>query len=188
MTQPVPQASHQANSVSALIAPLGDRSPLIDASVFVAATAVVIGDVQIGAGSSVWYGCILRGDEERIVIGELTNIQDGTIIHTTNGEGATVIGSRVTIGHRAVLHGCRIDDDSMIGIGAIILDGAVIEVGAIVAAGAVVTPRTIVSSGYLWSGCPARPQRPVKPAEQLFVEGNPGHYKMQGALHRKYLP
>lgn len=170
-------------NAGSMIASLAQQAPRIADTAFVAAGAVVIGDVTVGAGASIWYGCVLRGDEEAIEIGAMTNIQDGSIIHTTNGDGPTVIGAGVTIGHRAVLHGCRVHDGAMIGIGAVILDGAVVERGAIVAAGAVVTPRTIVGAGQLWSGCPARPLRATKPGEQAFIASNPEHYRAQAARH-----
>lgn len=171
------------DNAGSMIATLDQLSPQIADTAFVAPGAVVIGDVTVGDGASIWYGCVLRGDEEAIEIGAMTNIQDGSIIHSTNGDGPTLIGAGVTIGHRAVLHGCRVHDGAMIGIGAIVLDGAVVERGAIVAAGAVVTPRTIVAAGQLWSGCPARPLRATKPSEQAFVASNPEHYRSQAARH-----
>lgn len=170
-----------------LIAPLDGVAPLLHASSFVAPGAVVIGHVSIGAESSIWYGAVLRGDEEEIRIGDRSNIQDGVVVHTTCGQGATIIGSDVTIGHRAVLHGCRIGDGAMIGIGAIVLDGAVVEPGAIVAAGAVVAPSKVVGSGMLWAGCPARATRPIKPAEIAFLQENPAHYAGQATRHRRLL-
>lgn len=167
-----------------LIAPLEGVAPQLHDSSFVAPGAVVIGHVSIGAESSVWYGAVLRGDEEEIRIGERSNIQDGVVIHSTCGQGPAIIGSDVTVGHRAVLHGCRIGDGAMIGIGAIVLDGAVVEPGAIVAAGAVVSPGKAVASGTLWAGCPAREMRPIKPTELAFLRGNPAHYAGQAARHR----
>lgn len=170
-----------------LIAPLDGIAPKLHGSSFVAPGAVVIGRVSIGVESSIWYGAVLRGDEEEIRIGDRSNIQDGAVIHTTCGQGPAIIGSDVTVGHRAVLHGCRIGDGAMIGIGAIVLDGAVIEPGAIVAAGAVVAPGKVVASGALWAGCPAREMRAIKPAELAFLRGNPAHYAGQAACHRALL-
>ncbi|MEQ8295985.1 MAG: gamma carbonic anhydrase family protein [Nitratireductor sp.] len=166
-----------------LVSALEDHNPQLHPTVFVAPLAVVIGNVSIGAESSVWYGAVLRGDEEEIIVGERTNIQDGAIVHTTFGQGATIIGSRVTVGHRAVLHGCRIGDDALIGIGAVVLDGATVEPGAMVAAGAVVSPGKIVSAGTLWAGCPARYVRELKPVEAEFIRTNPAHYLSQAARH-----
>lgn len=170
-----------------LIAPLDGIAPELHASGFVAPGAVVIGRVSIGAESSVWYGAVLRGDEEEIRIGERSNIQDGAVIPTTRGQGPAIIGSDVTIGHRAVLHGCRIGDGAMVGIGAIVLDGALVEPGAIVAAGAVVAPGKVVGSGMLWAGCPAREMRAIKSGEFAFLRGNPAHYAAQAVHHRTLL-
>ncbi len=167
-----------------LVSPLDEVTPRISRSAFVAPGAVVIGAVTIGEDSSVWYGAVMRGDEEEIIIGARTNIQDGCILHTTLGQGATIIGSDVTIGHRAVLHGCRIGDGAMVGIGAVVLDGAVVEPGAIVAAGAVVSPGKVVGTGTLWAGCPARMARTLKPGELDFLRDNPGHYASQARRHR----
>lgn len=168
-----------------LITPLDGIAPRLHASSFVAPGAVVVGLVWIGAESSVWYGAVLRGDEEEIRVGDRSNIQDGAVIHTTCGQGAAIIGSDVTVGHRAVLHGCRIGDGAMVGIGAIVLDGAVVEPGAIVAAGAVVAPGKLVGTGTLWAGCPAREMRAIKPAEFAFLRDNPAHYAEQAIRHRK---
>lgn len=168
-----------------MIRAVAGRVPVIAAGAFIADGAIILGDVTIGPRSSIWYGCVLRGDEEPIRIGEGTNIQDGTIIHSTNGEGTVTIGADVTVGHRAVLHGCVVQDRALVGIGAVVLDGAVIEEGALVAAGAIVAPRTVVTAGTLWAGCPARMVRPVKPAELAFILGNPAHYRRQAALHAR---
>lgn len=168
-----------------LVSALEAHDPAIAGSAFVAAGAVVIGRVTLGAESSVWYGAVLRGDEEEIVVGARSNIQDGAILHTTLGQGPTVVGDDVTIGHRAVLHGCRIGDGAMIGIGAIVLDSAVVEPGAVVGAGAVVSPGKTVTQGTLWTGCPARFARPLKPGEEAFLRDNPGHYAAQARRHRE---
>src|SRR5208337_2586913 len=130
---------------------------------FVAPGAVVIGDVVIGAGSSVWFNCVVRGDVHHIRVGERTNIQDGTVVHVTGGKFATHIGSDITIGHGCVLHACTLEDGCFIGMGAIILDGAVVESGAMVAAGALVTPGKRVKAGELWAGNPAKLLRPLSP-------------------------
>jgi carbonic anhydrase/acetyltransferase-like protein (isoleucine patch superfamily) len=130
--------------------------------VWVAPGAVVIGDVEIGADSSVFYGCVLRGDVERICIGERTNIQDQATLHVTAGRFPTILGNEITVGHRAVVHGCQVADGALIGIGAIVLDGARIGENAWVAAGAVVTPESTVEAGTLVAGVPARPIRKLK--------------------------
>lgn len=140
-------------------------SPTIAPDVFVAPTAVVIGDTVIGAGTSVWFNCVIRGDVHEIRIGERTNIQDGTVIHVTGGKLGTYIGSDITIGHGAILHACTLEDACFVGMGAVVLDGVVVESGAMVAAGAVVTPGKRVKAGELWAGNPAKMMRELKPEE-----------------------
>lgn len=158
--------------------------PTLGEKVFIAPGAIVIGDVVIGARASVWFGCVVRGDDNFIRIGDDTNIQDGTIIHISKDTHPTVVGSRVTVGHGAILHGCTVEDDAMIGIGATVLDGAVVGRGAVVAAGAVVSPGKRVGTGEMWAGVPAKLQRPVKPEETAFIARNAPHYH---ALAMSYL-
>jgi carbonic anhydrase/acetyltransferase-like protein (isoleucine patch superfamily) len=126
----------------------------------------VLGDVTLGAEASVWYGCVVRGDEEPIVIGDATNLQDGAIVHTTKGWAPTVVAERVVVGHGAVLHSARVDTGALVGIRAVVLDGAHVGRDAIVAAGAVVAPRTIVPAGEMWAGVPARYVRDVTDADR----------------------
>jgi carbonic anhydrase/acetyltransferase-like protein (isoleucine patch superfamily) len=128
---------------------------------WIAPGAVVLGDVTVGADASIWYGCVVRGDEEPIEIGEATNLQDGVIVHTTRGWAPTVVADRVVVGHGAVLHSARIDSGALVGIRAVVLDGAHVREGAFVAAGAVVSPRVVVPPGQLWAGVPARHVRDV---------------------------
>lgn len=148
-----------------------DRSPRIHETVFIAETAVVVGDVEIGRESSVWYNCVLRGDVNRIRIGERTNIQDGTVIHVSRKEEfATVIEDEVTVGHAAVVHGCRVGRRSLVGIGAIILDGARIGAESLVAAGSLVTPGTVVPERSFVLGSPARVKRELTDEEVADLE------------------
>jgi carbonic anhydrase/acetyltransferase-like protein (isoleucine patch superfamily) len=126
------------------------KTPQIDLTAFLAETATLIGDVTIGPESSVWYGAVLRGDDQPIVVGAQSNIQDQAMLHDK-----VIIGDRVTVGHGAILHGCTIEDDALIGMGAIILDGAIIRRGAMIAAGSLVAGGTIVEPGALYAGCPA---------------------------------
>ncbi len=151
-------------------------APKFGDKVWVAPGAVVTGDVVLGDRASVWFGCIIRGDDNFIRIGDDTNIQDGTIIHISKDTHPTVVGARVTIGHGAILHGCTVEDDAMIGIGATVLDGVVVGRGAVVAAGAMVPPGKRIGAGEMWSGVPAKLQRPVKPGETEFIARNAGHY------------
>lgn len=167
----------------AIIRPYRGRWPRIADDAFVAPGAVVIGDVEIGAGASVWYGCVLRADDHAIRVGAGANVQDGTVVHVTLEDHATLIGERVTVGHGARLHGCTLAPECLIGIGAIVLDGAVVETGAIVAAGAVVTPGKRVPSGQVWAGNPARFLRALRDGERGFVTFDADHY---GRLARDY--
>jgi carbonic anhydrase/acetyltransferase-like protein (isoleucine patch superfamily) len=140
----------------AIIRSFGDTSPRLHERVWVAPGAVLIGDVEIGADSSVFYGSVLRGDVERIRIGERTNIQDQATLHVSAGRFPTLLGNEITVGHRAVVHGCRVGDGALIGIGSIILDGAEIGENALIGAGAVVTPGSKIPAGMLAVGMPAR--------------------------------
>ncbi|MCA9505657.1 MAG: gamma carbonic anhydrase family protein [Myxococcales bacterium] len=133
--------------------------PTLHESVWVAPGAVVVGDVTIGEDSSVFYGAVLRGDVEAIRIGRRTNIQDQATLHVTAGRFPTLLGDEITVGHRAVVHGCRVGDGALIGIGAIVLDGAEIGEEALVAAGAVVTPGQRIAPRMLALGMPAREVR-----------------------------
>jgi carbonic anhydrase/acetyltransferase-like protein (isoleucine patch superfamily) len=139
-----------------IIRPFNGISPKIDPSAFIAEGAVIIGDVRIGPGASIWYGCVVRGDVNRIRIGANTNIQDGTVIHVSREDFPTVIEDEVTIGHGAMIHGCTIERGSLIGIGAIVLDGAVVGAESFIAAGSLVTPGTVVPPRSMMMGSPAK--------------------------------
>lgn len=138
------------------VLPFEGRWPKLDPTAFVAPGAYVIGDVEIGADSSIWYTSVLRGDEESIRIGARSNVQDGSVIHTTTGLADTWIGDDVLIGHMCIIHGCRLEDRAFVGMGATILDNAVIESDAMLAAGALLTPGKRIPSGQLWAGRPAK--------------------------------
>lgn len=153
----------------AVILPYKGITPTIHPEAFIAPGAVVIGDVHIGKDTNVWFGCVIRGDVNTIRIGERTNIQDGTIIHVTRQTGPTVIGSGITIGHKALIHAATLMDDCFFGMGASILDGAVVEPGAFVAAGAQITPGKRVPSGQMWAGNPAKYFRDLRPEERDFI-------------------
>jgi carbonic anhydrase/acetyltransferase-like protein (isoleucine patch superfamily) len=144
-------------------------SPRISEKAFVAPGAAVIGDVEIGADTGVWFGCVIRGDVNHIRIGERTNIQDGTVIHVTRHTGPTLIGSNVTIGHAALLHACTLQDGCFVGMRATVMDDVVVESGAMVAAGALVTPGKRVPAGQLWAGSPAKFFRELTDKEQAFI-------------------
>jgi gamma-carbonic anhydrase len=160
----------------ALLRPFAGTSPQIGADTFVADNATVVGDVKIGARTSVWYGVVLRGDVYHIRIGDETSIQDNSVVHVTSGRHATVVGDRVTVGHSVVLHGCTIEDDCIIGMGAIVMDRAVIGRGSIVGAGALVTPGTVIEPGQLVVGSPARAKRPLTDDERTWIRTSAQHY------------
>ena len=138
-----------------MISVINGFTPLIGENTWIAPNATVVGDVHLGIECSVWYQAVLRGDVGKILVGDYTNIQDGAILHTTTGKSTVKLGNYVTVGHRAIVHGCHTEDHVLIGMGSIILDNAHIGKGAVVAAGAVVKENTIVEPGSLWAGVPA---------------------------------
>lgn len=141
------------------------KTPDTARAAFVAANAIVVGDVTLGAGASVWYGCVLRGDINSIVIGDGSNVQDGTIVHLADDYGVRV-GRHTTIGHAAIIHACDIGDECLIGMGATVLDGAKIGDRCIVGANALVTQRFVAPPGSMILGSPAKVVRPLTEAEQ----------------------
>ena len=150
--------------------------PKVGKNVFIAPGSYIIGDVKIGSNSNIWFNVVIRGDVEKIRIGCNTNIQDLTMIHcTTNGYG-TQIGSNVTIGHNCVIHDCNIDDNSLIGMSATILDGAVVKKNSMLAAGSLLTQGKIIRSGELWAGKPAKFLRFLKIDEKKFLEESAKRY------------
>lgn len=157
--------------------PYKNLFPELHESVFLASGVKIIGDVKIGKYSSVWYNSVIRGDVHYIRIGEMTNIQDCSMLHVTNGKFPINIGNKVSVGHSVKLHGCTIEDFSLIGIGAIILDGALVKEKAMVAAGAVVKPGFIVPTGKLAAGVPARIVRNLTDEEMAEFEISAERYK-----------
>jgi len=162
-------ARANAEIAGGLILPFKGVWPAIGQDVFIAPNATVIGNVTIGDGASIWFNVVLRGDDHTISVGARTNIQDGTIVHISKDTAPTVIGSDITIGHGAIVHGCTLQDRCIVGIGAIVLDGAVVESGAVIAAGAVVSPGKRVPSGEVWAGCPARKARDVRASDLDYI-------------------
>ena len=163
--------------------PYLDQFPRLGERVYVDPAASVIGDVELADDVSVWPGCVVRGDVTFIRVGARTNIQDGTVIHVSHdgphaklGGFATVIGEDVTIGHKAIVHACRIGDAALIGMGAIVLDGAVVESHGFVGAGAVVPPGKTVGRGELWLGNPARKVRVLSEADIEGLYYSAQHY------------
>ena len=151
--------------------------PKLDDTVFLASGVKIIGDVTIGKNSSVWYNCVIRGDVHYVKIGEDTNIQDLSMLHVTNNRFPLNIGNKVTIGHSVKLHGCTINDLSLIGIGAVVLDGAIVEERALVAAGTVIRPGFVVPSGKMVAGVPGKIIRDLSQAELNDFEASAERYK-----------
>ncbi len=170
-----------------LIAALGDRVPAVDPTAFVAPTAVVVGDVVLGPRASVWYGAVVRADAESIRIGADSNVQDGSTLHSDPGF-PLVLGDRVTVGHRVVLHGARVDDDVLVGMGAVVMNGAHIGSGSIVAAGAVVTEGAEVPPGSLVAGVPAKVVRDLGDAAVERIRANAVSYTDRLDQHRALRP
>jgi len=158
--------------------------PKIHPTAFIAENAVIIGDVEIGEGSSVWYGCTLRGDVNNIVIGKRTNIQDHTLVHVSSTTQGTYIGDDVTIGHAAVIHACTIGNRVLVGMQACIMDDSHIQDDVIIAAGALVTLGKDVPSGQLWGGSPARFMRDLKEADRAFLPFSAERYVNLAAIYR----
>lgn len=161
----------------------GDKRPLLDDSVWVAPGAAIIGDVEIGRDSSVFFGCVLRGDVHAIRIGERTNVQDQATVHVTADRFPTILGDEITVGHRAVVHGCTVEEGALIGIGAIVLDGAHVGRDALVAAGAVVRPGAEVPPETLYAGVPAKPVRKLEADEIRLQRERTLRYVETARLH-----
>jgi carbonic anhydrase/acetyltransferase-like protein (isoleucine patch superfamily) len=158
--------------------------PQLGRGVFLAETCAVIGDVVVGDESSIWFSTVLRGDVMPIRVGARTSLQDGTIVHVTSGFAGTTIGSDCTIGHAAIIHACTIEDECLIGMGAIVLDGARVGRGSFVGAGALVTPHTDIPPGSFVIGAPARVKRSVDDNEREQIAYGAKHYV---ELTRAYL-
>ncbi len=152
------------------------KTPNIHKEAFIAPTSAIIGDVTIGKGSGIWFNCVLRGDVEPITIGERTNIQDGSVIHCTRGGGKTIIGNNITIGHKALIHACTLQDECFIGMGAILMDNVIVETGGMVAAGALVTPNKLIRKGEIWAGNPAKFFRNLTKEEADFIMISANNY------------
>ncbi|HEX8495441.1 MAG TPA: gamma carbonic anhydrase family protein [Pyrinomonadaceae bacterium] len=153
-----------------MIRPFRDMRPQIHPTAFIEESAQIIGDVEIGEESSVWFNAVVRGDVFYIRIGNRTNIQDGTVIHVSNGTHATILEDEVTVGHNATLHGCYIERGCLIGMGSIVMDGARVGSQSLVAAGALVAPGTQIPPRSLVIGAPARVKRPLTDEEVAGLE------------------
>jgi len=170
-----------------IVLPWKGIQPKIAASAFLAPGAAVIGDVVIGADSSVRFNCTVRGDVNEIRIGDRSNVQDGTVIHVTKGGHGTYIGDDVLIGHNCTIHACSLDSGAFIGMGATILDGVVVEGGAMIAAGAMVTPGKRVPAGELWAGSPAKKMRDLTEEDRAGFKKQCAHYAELARGYREML-
>jgi len=165
-------------------------TPAIAEDAWVDQAAVVIGDVEIGSGSSIWPGVVVRGDIHQIRIGERTSIQDGTVVHVTHdsqfvpGGFPTIVGNDVTVGHNVTLHGCEIKERCLIGMGSIVLDGAVVESQVMVGAGSLVPGGKVLESGYLYVGSPVKQIRKLTEKELAFFEYSAQNYQKLGQRYR----
>ncbi len=166
-------------------------TPVVAEDAWVDEAAVVIGDVQIGRGSSIWPGVVIRGDIHRIRIGERTSIQDGSVVHVTHASQfvpdgySTTVGSDITVGHNVTLHGCEIRDRCLIGMGSIVLDGAVVESEVIVGAGSLVPGGKVLEGGYLYLGSPVKQIRKLTGKEIAFFEYSAQRYQELGQRYLK---
>ncbi len=151
-----------------IIKPVNGKHPQIPEDCYVAENATIVGDVQMGKECSVWFNAVIRGDVHYIKMGDKVNIQDGAVIHATYQKSPTTIGNNVSVGHNAIVHGCTIKDNVLVGMGSIIMDDCIIESNSIIAAGAVVTKNTVVESGSIYAGVPAKK---VKDISQELISG-----------------
>ena len=153
-------------------------SPVLGNNMFIAENATIVGQVTIGNGCSIWFNAVIRGDVNSIEIGNDTNIQDGVIIHGTYEKASTKIGNKVSIGHRALVHGCQIHDFVLIGMGAIIMDHAIVESNCIIAAGSVVLQNFVCKSGYLYAGTPAKKIKLLTNDQLDLLQKLPANYQL----------
>lgn len=166
-----------------MIRPVNGKSPQIDETAWVAPSADLVGDVHLDAHSSVYYGAVLRAEFAPITLGEGSNLQDGVVVHT-DLDKPTTVGKGVSVGHRAVLHGCTIEDDCLIGMGSVVLNEAVIGAGSLVAAGAVVPEQAVIPPGSLVAGVPAKVRRQLTEADLARLRANGQAYLAITDLHR----
>lgn len=162
----------------ALILPVKEEHPRFGKDCFLAPNATIAGDVIMGDECSVWFTAVVRGDVNSIRIGDRTNIQDGAVIHCTYKKAATTIGAEVSIGHRAIVHGCTIEDNVLIGMGAIVMDNALVQKNCIIAAGAVVLENTICEAGHIYAGVPAKKVKKLSDEQIRNMKKTAGNYIM----------
>lgn len=161
-----------------LILPVKDKNPKWGSDCFIAENCTIVGDVTMGKNCSVWFNAVIRGDVNSISVGDFTNIQDGVVIHATYIKAATIIGSYVSIGHNALVHGCTLKDHVLVGMGAIVMDNTEVQEFVIIAAGAVVLENTICETGYLYAGIPAKKIKPISEEQREMLKKLPHNYVM----------
>lgn len=169
-----------------MIYDFADRQPVLSPEAYIAPSADIIGSVRLGARASVWFGAVLRGDNDWIEIGEDSNIQDGSVIHTDRGV-PTRLGARVSVGHQALLHCCTVAEDSLIANGAMVLDRVVIGRHCLIAAGALIPPGKIIPDGSVVMGAPGQIVRQVSERDIALIEGTAAHYAQKAANYRQLL-
>jgi gamma-carbonic anhydrase len=174
--------------VGPLILPFAGKMPRIHPTAWIAPTAVIIGDVEIGPETGIWYGCVVRGDVNEIRIGARTNIQDGTVIHVAAEGQGTYIGDEITVGHMVLLHACTVESNAFVGMKSCVMDGAHVARHAMVAAGALVTPGKRVPTGELWGGSPARKLRDLTDAQIADWRGSWEGYVAHARDHAALTP
>jgi carbonic anhydrase/acetyltransferase-like protein (isoleucine patch superfamily) len=172
--------------VYGLLLPYKDKFPKVAKGAFIAPGAVLVGDIEIGAGASVWYNCVLRGDVNRIRIDRDANVQDGTVIHVDR-DFPTLIGENVLIGHLAMVHGCILEPGAFVGMKSTVMDGCLVESQGMVAAGALLSPGKRVGRGELWAGVPAKHRRDLTPEEMEDMAGTAGRYVGYAQAHSRSL-
>lgn len=168
----------------AIIKTLRGFAPKFGENCFLADNAVVVGEVVMGANCTVWFNAVVRGDVHSITIGDNTNIQDGAIIHCTYQKAKTVIGNNVSVAHNAIVHGCTIEDNVLIGMGAIVMDDAVIGSNSVIAAGAIVLPGTKVESGSIYAGIPAKRIKDIGDEMKAVIERTAKNYPMYAEWYK----
>lgn len=161
-----------------VILPVLDKHPKWGEDCFIAPNATIVGDVVMGTNCSVWFNAVIRGDVNAITIGNYSNIQDGAVIHATYQKAATTIGKRVSVGHNAIVHGCTLQDNVLVGMGAIVMDNVVVEEYCIIAAGSVVLENSICESGHIYAGTPAKKIKPITDQQRALLNTLPDNYVM----------
>lgn len=169
----------------AIIKTIRNKKPQFGQNCFLADNAVVVGEVTMGDNCTVWFNAVVRGDVHSITIGNDTNIQDGAVIHCTYQKAKTVIGSKVSIAHNAIVHGCTIEDNVLIGMGAIVMDDAVVKTGAVIAAGAIILPGTIVEANSIYAGVPAKKVKDTGPEMLEVISRTAKNYPMYAEWYKE---